>query len=168
MKISPLLSQEGRPLFIAGGNESWKQFSFREWVVSLEWIGNGRKVDRFMVIWPQSNILTTPGAVKPGMWAIGARAVVDFVGFDAQNKCTGLPSQHCISEALEALPILGRDKNDKQAHLSLIDAVVRFAPDLVLMPSAPPKVKQDMADPAMWDVKTINKHTGQVMTEVEV
>jgi hypothetical protein len=63
---------------------------------------------------------------------------------------------------------LGKDKNDKQALLALVDAVVTFAPDLVLMPATPKSVKKELDDPAMWEVKASIKETGKVINEAMV
>ena len=163
MKLSPVLSPDGRPMFSAGGQQAWKTATYRGWVVSFEWVGSGKRTAPCMVIWPETNVLVRGEGA--GMWCIGRRAIGEFVGFNANDKCTGGPSEHCWREAREALPILGKDQNDLQALGSLVDAVVRFAPDLVLMPVAPRSVRAQLDNPAMWDVKATNRDTGQVLDE---
>lgn len=167
MEMSPVLSPSGEPIFTAGGNHAWKVATHRGWVVSLEWAKTRRKHVALMVIWPEGNILS-PGAVANGMWAISRNCITEFVGFTKEDKCTGTASVHCIREATEALPILGKDRNDKQALLSLVDAVIKFAPDLVLMPVAPPCIRKELNGPALWEVTAKDKNTGKVIAEAEV
>lgn len=167
MQMSPVLSPSGEPIFTAGGNAAWKTAEYRGWVVSFEWARRRRKLKAMMVIWPAANILA-PSAVQAGMWAISRDAVTAFVGFDRDNKCTGGASTDLYREALEALPMLGKDKNDKQAFLSLVDTVIRFAPDLALMPAAPKVVRQALIQPAMWDVSATNKNTGKTISEASI
>ena len=163
MRLSPILTPDGRPIFSMGGKESFKTFSHKGYVVSLEWVGNGKKTAACMLIWPESNVFVA--GEGSGAWCISRAAISEFVGFNAQDKCTGGPSEHCFREAREALPILGKDINDKQALLALVDTVVKFAPNLALMPSTPKIVKQRLDTEAMWEVTASNKSTGSVMHE---
>ena len=66
------------------------------------------------------------------------------------------------------MPLLGKDPNDKGALHELVDVVVAFAPELVLMPATPKHVKKKLEAPAMWDVTATNKDTGKVLHEAEV
>lgn len=166
MQISPILSPEGAPVWSVGGSQSWKTYTHRGYVVSLEWVGKGKKAVAAMCIWPESNVFV-PGSADGGVWVIGRRAITEFVGFTADNKCTGSASEHCYRECLAALPILGKDRNDKQAFLALVDTVIRFAPDLVLMPATPRFIRRQTGD-AMWEVTASNKSTGKVISEAEV
>lgn len=60
---------------------------------------------------------------------------------------------------------MGKDINDKQALMALVDTVVTFAPDLVLMPATPRIVKEQLDNAPMWEVQASNKSTGKVMHE---
>lgn len=167
MELSPVMSPEGLPMFSAGGKHAWRTHNYRGWVVSLEWVGRAsQRPQACMVIWPESNVFV-PSASQ-GMWVIGRRAISEFVGFNAQDKCTGGPSEHCWREARMALPMLGKDLNDQHALRSLVDTIVRFAPDLVLMPATPRSVQEDLRGRAMWEVVASNKSTGKVLSEAEV
>lgn len=168
MNVSPILSPSGEPVFTAGGKHAWKTFEHRGYRVSLEWARSGRHTRCVMVIWSAPNILHRGGEPSTGMWVIAKNAIYEFVGFGKDDKCTGTESEHCRKECLEALPILGKDRNDKQAFLALVDTVIRFAPDLVHMPPAPLRVKQELADPAMWEITATNKNTGQTIREASV
>lgn len=158
MNLSPIQAADGSPIFNAGGRHSYKSFTHRGYVCSLEWVGQGNRSQPCMVIWPE----TTLGG---GMWAIGRKALVDFVGFDANGKCTGGASEHCFHEAAQALPVLGKDPLDRQALLALVDVVVKGAPELVHMPVTPRYVRDDLDNPAMFDVTLSNKGSGKVLAE---
>ena len=58
--------------------------------------------------------------------------------------------------------------NDKAALHELVDVVVTFAPELVLMPATPKHIKQALDTPPMWEVTATNKDTGKVLNEAEV
>ena len=163
MRLSPVLSPDGRPMFSVGGNASYKTAVKHGFVVSLEWIKLGRHIRAAMCIWPASNVFVT--GEGHGIWTITRNVITDFVGFDKDNKCTGGPSEHCFREAREALHVLGKDVNDKGALHELVDVVITFAPDLVHMPATPKHVRQRLADPDMWEVTATNKDTGKVIQE---
>lgn len=166
MQLSPVLSPDGRPLFSAGGGQSWKTFNHRGFVVSLEWVGNHRRAAPCMCIWADSNVFVA--GEGNGIWCISRRALHEFVGFDKNGKCTGSASEHCFRECREALPVLGKDRMDKNAFLALVDCVIRFAPDLHHMPVTPKAVRRELAGEAMWDVTAKDKNTGRVIREAAV
>jgi len=165
--MSPVLSPEGLPMWSAGGQHAWKTHEHRGYVVSLEWVGNHRATRKCMVIWPATNVFTG-SATSEGMWVISERAITAFVGFNGNDKCTGSVSEHCLRECREALPMLGKDINDKAALNALIDTVCRFAPELVSMPVAPQALRQAMRGQAMWDVVATNKNSGKTLAEASV
>ena len=167
MQLSPIQSPDGLPMWSAGGQHAWKTYEHRGYVVSLEWVGNHRQARKCMVIWPVSNVFTA-GTTSDGMWVISERAITQFVGFNRDDKCTGSVSEHCTRECREALPLLGKDRNDKHALNALIDTVCRYAPDLVTMPPAPQSLRKELRGQAMWDVVASNKSTGKTLAEVSV
>lgn len=166
MHLSPLISPSGEPVFAVGHKHSWKQGTLKGFNVSLEWIGEGRKSQPCMCIWPTQNVFTSHEV--PGVWCIGRRAITEFVGFNPDGTCTGNPSEHCFREAKEALAIMGKDRNDQHALKALADVVIRYAPDLVLMPVTPVDIRKDMQAEKMWEVTATNKQTGKVLTEATV
>lgn len=167
MQLSPIRSPEGLPMWSAGGQHAWKTHTYRGYVVSLEWVGNHRGTRKCMVIWPETNVFTG-GGTSDGMWVISERAISEFVGFNANDKCTGSVSEHCHRECRLALPLLGKDINDRHALTALIDVVCRFAPDLITMPVAPQALRAAMRGQAMWDVVATNKSTGKTLAEASV
>lgn len=168
MNVSPIISPDGEQVFTAGGADAWRQFQHRGFVVSLEWARRRRTFLKMMVIWKAGSLLSVGTAVKPGMWAISSRAIVDFVGFNREGRCNGSASEHCFREALAAMPELGLDPNDKHGFTALVDTVVKFAPDLMMMPIAPKAVKREMTGEAIWEVTATNKHTGKTISEAAV
>lgn len=167
MELSPVLSPGGVPMFSAGGAHAWKTFEHRGFVVSLEWVGrNRRNPQQCIVIWPASNVMVR--GETHGMWTISRRALVEFVQFNSRDKVTGNPSEHCMREARQALPILGKDANDRHALHALCDVVVKAAEEIVRMPVAPRRVKQELSGAAMWDVVATNRNNGKTISEASV
>jgi len=166
MKLSPIETPDGRPIFSMGGQQSYKTDNHKGFVASLEWVGLGKKSAACLVIWPETNVFVAGEGA--GAWCIGRRAITEFVGFNSDGKCTGGPSEYCFREAREALPILGKDINDKQALAALVDVVVKFAPELVLMPATPKSVKNQLDTDPMWEVKASIKETGKVINEAMI
>lgn len=166
LALSPVLSPSGEPMFSVGGQNAYKTFVKNGYVVSLEWIRLGKHVRAAMCIWPASNVFVS--GEGQGIWTITRNCITDFVGFNAEDKCTGGPSAHCIREAREALQVLGKDPNDRHALIGLIDVVVTYAPELVLMPATPKHIRKQLDTPAMWEVTATNKDTGKVLSEAEL
>jgi hypothetical protein len=164
MQKSPILSPRGEPVFTAGGEKAHNVFEHKGFVVSLEWVGDHRRAQPCMVIWKAPNVFT--GRDGKPMWVIGRRAITEFVGFNKNDKCSGLASEHCQREAKEALPVLGFDINDKEAHTALVDCVVKFSEALVRMPPAPPKIREEFKGAPMWDVAV--KKDGKTTNEASV
>ena len=164
MHMSPILSPRGEPVFAVGHRHSWKQATRRGFNISLEWIGEGRRSQPCLCVWPATNVLLQAFS-QSGVWVIGRRAITEFVGFNADGSCTGNPSAHCFREAREALLVMGKDKNDQQALHALCDVVITYAPDLVLMPVAPKLVRIDLESQKMWEIVATDKRTGKWLTE---
>lgn len=164
MELSPVINPQGLPVWTMGGRHAWKTFEYRGFCVSLEWVGRDKKALPCLCIWP-ANYVVALSAMDGGAWVISRRAITQFVGFNKDDKCTGGPSEHCIREAREALPILGKDKNDQHAHRALIDTVVKFAPELVMMPATPRFIREQLASQAMWEVSATHKQSGKVLSE---
>ncbi len=166
MQVSPIISPQGRPVWSIGGAQAWKTAEHRGYMVSLEWVGKGKKAAPCLCIWPASNVIAA-GGTESGAWVISRRAITEFVGFTKDLRCTGSASEHCYRECLAALPVLGKDRNDKQAFVALVDTVIRFAPDLVHMPATPRAIRFDKSD-AMWEMTTIDKSSGKTLNQAEV
>lgn len=166
LSMSPVLSPSGSPIFSLGGKNSWKTFVYKGFVVSLEWMRLGKQIRAVMCIWPTSNVFT--GGAESGAWTITRNCISSFVGFNANDKSNGSASEHCLREAQQALPVLGKAINDKQALNALVDVVVEFAPELIMMPATPKSVKESLREEALWDMQTVDKNSGKVLSEVSV
>lgn len=139
MNFTGNLTPNGRPIFGMGGKQAYKTTGHMGFVVSLEWVNTGKRTTPCMVIWPER---TGSNAVEAGAWCIGRAAITEFVDGNA-------PTVKCIHEARDALRTLGKDQADEQALSALVEAVVKFAPELLLMPATPqPANEQAFAETA--------------------
>jgi hypothetical protein len=170
MDLSPVLSPSGDPIFTMGGRDALQGYPrpAGEWIVSLEWMkGTLRGIQKVLVIWPANRIIA-PGATAIGAWTINSKVAFQFVGFNREGKCDGLPSEDARREALKALPILGKDPNDRNALHSLLDVLTKYLPELVRMPVAPAEIRRKLLGDPMWDVTATNKSSGRVIDERSV
>jgi hypothetical protein len=171
VQLAPFISPDGAPVFTAGGRHAWKTFEHRGFVVSLEWTRRRRRTVPTMVIWPATSILRAHGSGSDGMWVVTRDAILNFVGFNTNDRCTGSGTPLLYDEAREALAIMGKDRNDGHAHRALIDTVVRYADDLQQMPPAPVTIRRELQHGTtgpMWELKATNKGSGRVIHEGEV
>lgn len=102
MRLSPVLSPSGEPMFSAGGGEAYKVAVKHGYVISLEWVNLGKHIRAAMCIWPASNVFVT--GEGQGIWTITRNCISEFVGFNKDDKCTGGASEHCFREAKLAMP----------------------------------------------------------------
>lgn len=165
MDISPILGPNGQPVFTIGGDLAHAVHTYRGWVCSLEWVKQRRRYLRVLVIWPEvPNAL--PGTTAPGAWTITESAVAELLDVDRFGKATGTFRQpFADGQARAALIVMGRDPNDRAAVSSLLDAVMRFGPDVFVMPHAPRQVQERLTGGAMWDVHARARATGRTIHE---
>lgn len=168
MEVSATISPvTGQRVYLFGGRHSWRQHTHKGFVVSLEWVRklhHRRNPPKVMCIWADVAIDAADSGDR-GTWVINANDIVNFVQFNAAGKCTGSVSRYAIAEAAEALPILGKDRNDRQALLALLDVIVKFAPDLVMMPKAPRDIIKSLSGEAIFDMATKDKNSGKTIAE---
>lgn len=167
MHLSPVSTPDGRPIWSFGGSQAYRTFEHRGFIVSLEWVGEGRNAKACMCIWAATRLTVAGQNDDAGTWVISRRDITNFVGFNRDGHCTGGASDYCYQEAREALPILGKDRNDKNAFLALVDCVIKFAPDLVHMPATPRSIRFANRNP-MWEMTVTDKNSGRVLRESEV
>lgn len=178
MHLSPILDPiTGRRPWSYGGEDTWKQFTHRGFIVSIEWAIHEtmRRTPPVMAIWPAGENLAAASYIggfmrvsQAGVWVITRNVLTDFVGFNAEGKCTGGASLHCMREAREALSVLGKDPNDRQNFTALVDCVVKHAEHLHHCPPTPSALQRKYAGAPMWEVTAKDKATGKVLTESEV
>ena len=178
MHRSPITDSLGQMAWQFGGQDAWKQFQHRGFTVSIEWAfgHSSRRLPPVMAIWASSGLLASPTA-RDGTWVISRSDIANFFrdrdgGTDEEGfgirKLTGGPTLYCHQQVREALPMLGKDPNDRQAFTALVDCVMQHGEWLARIPVAPVSQVRKNATPPMWEVTAINKATGKVMTEAEV
>lgn len=166
MHVAAIEGPSGEAVFKAGGDYCWKTGSFKGWHYSYEWAKSGRTYPRVLVIWPETRV--GRNVSQPGFWTIAHTAMVNFLDFDQDGVCTGKPSDYLFEQAWEALPILGKDPNDRHALFSLIDVVVQFGPELARQPVAPQELQRQLAGEPQWEMTATDKRTGQVTDESSI
>lgn len=171
MEVQPILSASGRAVFSVGGKHAWNTHTHAGFNVSLEWVSNvkhRKNPPRVLCIWRAGNVLH-PANENDGIWTIGQRSAVFFVGFNAQTgACNGSVNQQAMPEVIEGLRVMGFDATDKARVTALCDVLVRYLPDLMRMPPAPRSVRNELAPMAMFDVEHINKSSGKTISEGSV
>lgn len=173
MELSPLLSPQGVPVFVAGGSKSFKTFEYKGLAVSFEWVASERRGKSFrcLCIWRMANVFVKPGdgSATRGIWTISERDIANMLQAGPDGiKLTGGPSAYGRREALAALEVLGFDKNDRHALHAVLDVISQFATDLPRMPAVPRWMKEQVRKPPMWEVRAFNKESGKTISEREV
>ena len=179
MHRSPIVDEQGRLRFEYGGPDAWKQFQHRGFTVSIEWTFGDtmRRLPPVMVIWATRGRVVSATTSSDGAWAISRNDIANFYrdredGTDEEGfkrlRITGGPSLYCMQEAHAALPILGKDPNDRHAFQALVDCVMSHGEYLGRIPPSPATEVRRRAGAPLWEVTAINKSTGKVMSEAEV
>lgn len=169
MEVSPFLSPAGEAVFKFGGPHAHSVHALHGWVCSLEWTKERRRFIRSLVIWPAPGSLAMPGSIASGAWTITDSAVTELLDVDRDGKATGrFRMPFAEEQARQALPILGKDPNDREALRSLLDVVMRFGPDVYTIPVAPRAAREALAGAPMWDIRARAKSNGKVISEASV
>jgi hypothetical protein len=178
MHRSPITDSIGQLSWQFGGPDAWKQFQHRGFTVSIEWAygHTKRRLPPVIAIWASTALLASPTA-RDGTWVISRTDIANFFkdregGTDEEGfglrKLTGGPSLYCFQQVREALPLLGKDPNDRQAFQALVDCVMVHGEWLARIPVSPASEVRRRADPPMWEITATNKATGKVLSEAEV
>lgn len=135
MDINPtILDADGRDTYFVGGTNSWKQHEFKGYGVSLEWFAGMRSQEPMLAIWPLA------AGRNCGAWGICLSSAGKFATPE------GKPTLEAFSEAAEVLrDIFDRVPLGIEVN-TLVDVVMRFIGDLILMPPTPKAVMRDAAD----------------------
>jgi len=152
----PLLSATGRPLFKVG-EDSYRQFTEGEYVVSLEWHNDtGSKSEPIMVIWPQY------AGRNSGVFGVCLSSIGKYA------DPSGSPSHdpEGWETVIEALDVLGRELCLREAH-KLMDVILRHTPDLIRMPPSPADLKKKDAGAPIWEIE-IQDENGKTIKEASV
>ena len=148
----------GLPMFQPDPETIHEQYRFKGYVVTLLWALDPaqRSADAAMAIWPERKF------DDAGCWEITRRGVMEFS--DEHNR----PTPKLFEEALKALPVLGYDTTKLELH-RLVDTVLAFVDDLVLMPAPSLSVRLILQSDPVWDVTVHAKDApNQVIREVTI
>jgi hypothetical protein len=157
MEHLPILGPSGEATFRFGGKRAWKQFTYKDYIVSLEWFGpDGRHVDACMVIWN-----ARPNTNDAGALIVGRRQITKYC--DEHMK----PTPYAFGEVAQALPVLGRAPLNFEVH-ALIDTILHHIDDLIHMPIAPLAVRRELSGDAMFEVTHKEKDSGKVLHEAAI
>lgn len=161
MDINPsLVDATGREVYLVGGNQSWKQATFRGYNVSLEWFIGKRSFEPMMVIWP------VRGERNTGCWGICLSSVPAYCEFNANDQATGTPTPYARIEAATVVhEMFDRAPIDAEVN-NLLDVVMRFAPDLITQ--VPPPPAELLVSGRKPILEVVRKENGRAVAEVSL
>lgn len=122
-----LVGAAGAPLFHVGA-DAHARFESGDYVVSLEWLNEGRQSEPVMLIWSRT------GGLDGGVFGICLSSIGKYA------DPSGRPTPRAFLECWRALPILGRAQLDMEVY-RLLDVILRHTPDLIRMPPSPREVR---------------------------
>lgn len=150
---SLVVGASGRALFGVGGEHAWRTHEYKGYAVSLEW--DERDGEPVLLIWPSTNLEREVGVFGICLSSAGKYANAD-----------GRPTQECADECAMALPTLGKALIALEVH-TLMDVVMRFLPDLIVMPPAPSALRRQARGGPMFDI-TQQDANGKTLAEVSI
>lgn len=151
---NPILGANGRPMFSVGGPTAYAVHTHGDYNVSLEWHNDNRESEPVLLIW------SATGGLRAGVFGICLSSAGKFA------EPSGGPTDECFFEAFEALPVLGRAQLMIEVK-KLVDVIMRFIPDLILMPPAPRDVRLLEARAPLLEI-TRTDENGKTLSEVRV
>jgi hypothetical protein len=151
---SLLVGASGRALFGVGGENAYRTHEYKGYRVSLEWDENDG--EPMLLIWPAATFLEREG----GVFGIGLSSAGRYA------DPSGKPAPDCATLCAAALPTLNKAMLPIEVHC-LMDVVLRFIPDLILMPPCPRKFRLGARGEALMDITQTDAH-GKVLSEVSI
>jgi hypothetical protein len=148
---NPILGASGRPMFQVGGEHAARTHTHGDYIVSLEWLNDGRESEPVMLIW------SAHAGRDSGVFGICLSSIGKYA------DPSGSPTDECFFEAFEALGTLGRARLGIEVK-KLVDTIMRFTPDLIMMPPAPMEVRRRDAGQALVEV-TRKDENGRTIAE---
>lgn len=146
MRDNLLLSSNGFPLRSFGGDEAFRQFNYRGYVISLEPVEG----EPAMVIWPAS------ASFGGGAYAVCMSAFPHWIELD------GRPTAQAFVMATKGLRAMNVPTLDIEIK-TLVDVVMRHIPDVLRMPN---RRRKDVQRDRMFQVQT--KVDGKTISEASV
>lgn len=149
-----IVDPQGRELWGAGGQQALKTETYKGYTISLEWFVGSRSTEPMLCIWP------TIGGRDSGVWGICLSSAGKFSTPDNQ------PTPECFIEATEVISdIFDRIPLKVEVH-NLVDVVMKYIDDLVMMPPTPRAVQLDALGRPV--VEVTRKENGKVVQEVSL
>lgn len=149
---SILVSPAGRPMFGVGGANAARTHEFKGYTVSMEW--DETDGEPVMLIWSQFT------GRECGVFGICLSSAGKYA------DPSGGPTRECFLECWRSLPTLGRNQIDMECH-TLVDVVLRFIPDLILMPPAPRALRKAARGGNLMDVE-LKDHRDKTLSTREL
>lgn len=150
---SILVSPAGRPMFGVGGESAMSTHEYKGYTVSLEW--DETDGEPLMLIWSSFT------GRELGVFGICLSSAGKYA------DPSGKPTRECFIECWKSLPTLGRNQIDMECF-TLIDVVIRFIPDLVMMPPAPRAMRKAAKGSQKHMEVTVKDHQDRVVSEREL
>lgn len=156
MNRSLLLDAYGRALYSVGGPTAWKTAEYKGYAVSLEWYVDARSTEPMLCIWP----------VAGGRDAGALGICLSSAGKYADPS--GKPTPEAFAEARQTLiECFDRVPIDAEVH-TLVDVLMRFIPDLIMMPPAPVDVRRSESGKPILEVELTDEATGKTVSEASI
>lgn len=153
---SAILDASGRETYYVGGTNSHAQHTYKGYAVSLEWFSGMRSQEPMMVIWPLAAGRDT------GAWGICLSSAGKYATPD------GKPTQWAFAEAAITLAEIF-DRVPLQIEINaLVDVVMRYIGDLILMPPTPKAVMRDNAEARGSVLEVKRLENGKLVDEVHL
>lgn len=152
-----ILDMEGRETYYVGGTNAWKTATYRGYNVSLEWFAGRRSTEPMLAIWPDS------AGRDAGVWGICLSSAGKYLTTD------GSATPECHAEAAQVLAqVFDRVPLGIEVR-ALVDVVVRWLPDVILMPPTPRAVRLDAAMAAGGPLLEVTRQeNGKTVEEVQL
>lgn len=156
MNINPaIVDSYNREVFTFGGSTSWKTTRSKGYLVCLEWFVGNRSVEPILILQAERGGHDA-GALGICLSSIGAYA-----------DPSGRPTPEALTLCYQALDTLGKARLAIEAK-TLLDVILQFTPDLILMPAAPLAIRQEEQGAPMFEIEVRDENTGKTHSEVSI
>lgn len=134
---SYVVSASGAPVFGVGGAGAFATHTMKGYVVSLEW--DETDGEPVMLVW------SAMAGRDAGVFGICLSSAGKYA------DPSGKPTDEGLYECGMALPLLGRGLTPIELN-ALVDVVMRFIPELLMMPPAPRALRKAAKGEALVDI----------------
>lgn len=138
---SLIVSSTGQAMFGVGGQSVHATYVYKGYAVSLEW--DAQDGEPVMLMW------SAIGGQGAGVFGICLSSAGKYA------DPSGRPTEECLVNCAAALPTLGRAMLNVEVT-TLVDVVMNFMPELLMMPPAPKQVRLDGKGAALFEITQQN------------